>query len=78
MPGKKTKAAPPESPTAVTVPGRLEWPNLTVRDLELPEEQAEGVTGGVTVEVAMRPGPGPVPVPYPNQGLSGEPTRRKS
>jgi hypothetical protein len=47
-------------------------------DLDLGEEQAEGVTGGLTLDVAMQPGPVPVPVPYPNQGLSGEPTRRKS
>jgi hypothetical protein len=40
-------------------------------DLDLGEERAEGVTGGVTVEVAMRPGPVFVPVPYPNQNTPG-------
>ncbi len=28
MSGKKQKAAPPESPGAMKVPGRVEWPNL--------------------------------------------------
>ena len=35
MTGKKQKAAVPEPPKAVKVPGRAEWPNLTVRDLDV-------------------------------------------
>lgn len=43
-----------------------------LRDLDVREKQAEGVKGGVSVEVCRTPGPvGPVPTPYPNQNTRG-------
>ncbi len=39
MSGKKQKAAPSDAPKAVE-PSRMEFPNLTARDLDAPEVQA--------------------------------------
>jgi hypothetical protein len=40
MSGKKQKAAPSDARKAVKEPSRMEFPNLTARDLDAPEVQA--------------------------------------
>jgi hypothetical protein len=40
MSDKKQKASPSDAPRAVKVPSRIEFPNVTARDLDAPEVQA--------------------------------------